>query len=99
MHDSINKFCAEYDGILLQSYNIDTFDPLLLPFRLMRMKGGVDVHDTVDLMMVAISVFIDIKDHAFCKVCSLEFENVLKKESNYTSNYHPFTKWKKVRFI
>ena len=42
MHDGIQKFCTEYNGMMIQSYDPDTFKPVLVPFCLMQMKGGVD---------------------------------------------------------
>ena len=49
MHDGIQKFCTEYNGMMIQSYDPDNFKPLLVPFWLMQMKGGFfDAHEVED---------------------------------------------------
>ena len=81
MHDGIQKFCVEYNGMMIQSYDPDTFDLLLLPFRLMQMKGGVDAHDTVSSLITAFAEFLDIKDNAFHSIRKFNgFEDVLSAD-------------------
>ena len=45
MHDGIQKFSIEYNGMLLQTINPETYDLVLVPFRLIKMHGGVNVYD------------------------------------------------------
>ena len=65
MHDGIQEFVVEYNGMYIQAVHPDTFELLLVPFRLMRMHGGVDAHDTIQSLMTAFAEFLDIKDNAF----------------------------------
>ena len=79
MHDGIQKFVVEYNGMYIQAVHPDTFKLLLVPFRLMRMHGGVDAHDTIQSLMTAFAEFLDIKDNAFhgirTKDCFLDINN------------------------
>ena len=68
MHDGIQKFSVEYNGIFITTIDPDTFKLLLLPFRLMKMKAGVDAHATCESLFLAFSEFINLKDSAFTAV-------------------------------
>ena len=48
MHDGIQKFSIEYNGMLLQTINPETYDLVLVPFRLMKMHGGVNAYDNIE---------------------------------------------------
>ena len=79
MHAGIQKFVVEYNGMYIQAVHPDTFELLLVPFRLMRMHGGVDAHDTIQSLRTAFAEFLDIKDNAFhgirTKDCFLDISN------------------------
>ena len=68
MHDGIMKFSVEYNGMFVTAFDPDTFKLLLLPFRLMKMKGGVNAHDLIESLFTAFSEFIDLKDSAFTNI-------------------------------
>ena len=75
MHDGIMKFDTEYNGMFITSLNPDTFKQVLLPFRLMKMKAGVDAHALVDSLFTAFSEFIELKNSAFVSIPgALNFE-------------------------
>ena len=77
MHNGIQKFAIEYNGILLQTIHPDTYDLMLVPFRLMKMKGGVNSHDTIESLMNAFGELLDIKNSAYDMINTFNgFENV-----------------------
>ena len=68
MHDRIQNFSVEYNGIFITTIDPGTFKLLLLPFPLMKMKAGVDAHATCESSFLAFSESINLKDSAFTAV-------------------------------
>ena len=81
MHDGIQKFSIEYNSMLLQTINPETYDLVLLPFRLMKMHGGVNAYDNIESLMNAFGELLDIKDSAYQMIRTIDgFENVIRGE-------------------
>ena len=81
MHDGIQKFSIEYNGMLLQTINPGTYNLVLVPFRLMKMHGGVNAYDNIESLMNAFGKLLDIKNSAYQMLRTIdEFENVIRGE-------------------
>ena len=81
MHDGIQKCSIEYNGMLLQTINPETYDLVLVPFRLMKMHGGVNAYDNIESLMNAFGELLDIKNSAYQMICTIDgFENVIRGE-------------------
>ena len=66
MHDGIQKFSIEYNS-MLQTISPETYDLVLVPFRLMKMHGGVNAYDNIESLMNAFGELLDIKNSAHTK--------------------------------
>ena len=81
MHDGIQKFSIEYNGMLLQTINPETYDLVLVPFCLMKMHGGVNAYDNVKSLMNAFGELLDIKNSAYQMIRTIDgFENEIRGE-------------------
>ena len=81
MYDSIQKFSIEYNGVLLQAINPETYDLVLVPFHLMKMHGGVNAYDNIESLMNAFGELLDIKNSAYQMIGIIDgFENVIRGE-------------------
>ena len=77
----MQKFSIEYIGMLLQTINPGTYDLALVPFRLMKMHGGVNAYDNIESLMNAFGELLDIKNSPYQIICTIDgFENVIKGE-------------------
>ena len=80
MHNSIQKFSVEYNGMLLQTIIPETYDLVLVPSRLMKMHGGVNVFDNIESMMNAFGELLDMNS-AYQMIRTIDgFENVIQGE-------------------
>ena len=80
MHGGIQKVSIEYNGMLLQTINPERYDLVLVPFRLMKMHGGVNAYN-IESLMNAFGEFLDIKDSAYQIIRTIDgFENVIRGE-------------------
>ena len=80
-HDNIQKFSIEYNSILLQTINPETYDLVLVLFRLMKMHGGVNAYDNIESLMNAFGDLLDIKNSAYQMICTIDgFENMIRGE-------------------
>lgn len=68
MHDGIQKFSIEYNGMFISAVDPDTFKLMLLPFRLMPMKGGPNAHDVIQSLFLAFHKLLQVDDSAFVTV-------------------------------
>ena len=81
MCDSIQKFSIEYNSMLLQTIYPETYDLVLVPFRLMKMHGGVNAYDNIKSLMNAFGELLDIKNSAYQMIRTIDgFENVIRGE-------------------
>ena len=79
MHDGFQKFSIEYNGMLLQTINPEKYDLVLVPFRLMKMYGGVNAYDNIKSLMNAFGELLDIKKSGYQTIRTIdEFENVIE---------------------
>ena len=77
MHDRIQKFSVEYNGMLLQTINSETYDLVLVPFPLMKMHGG----DNIESLMNVFGELLDIKNSAYQMIRTIDgFEKVIRDE-------------------
>ena len=65
MHDGIVKFSTEYNGVFLHGVNMETYEPIFLPYRLQKMRGGVNAYDLVDAIFDTCAKVMNVKDNAF----------------------------------
>ena len=72
MHDGIQKFSIEYNGKFLQTINPETCDFVLVPFRLMKMHGGVNAYDNIESLMNAFGERLDIKNSAYQMIRTID---------------------------
>ena len=81
MHESIQKFSIEYNGMLLQTSNPDTYNLVLVSFRLMKMHDGVNAYDNTESLMNAFGELLDIKNSAYQMTRIIDgFEDVIRGE-------------------
>ena len=81
MHDGIQNFSSEYNSMLLQTINPETYDLVLVPFRLMKMHGGVNAYDNIESLLNAFGELLDIKNSAYQMIRTIDgFENVIRVE-------------------
>ena len=79
MHGGISKFCTEYNGILLQSYDDETFQPLL-PFRLMKMNRGVNDHLGNRKFRKSTNVYPKQKTLSYGQQCAMIDQNFVEHD-------------------
>ena len=81
MHDGIQKILIEYNGMILQTINPETYGLVLVAFRLMKMHGGVNAYNNIESLMNASGELLDIKNSAYKMICTIDgFENVIRGE-------------------
>ena len=67
--------------MLLQTINLETYDLVLVPFRLMKMHGGVNAYDNIESLMNAFGELLDIKNSAYQMIGTIDgFENIIRGE-------------------
>ena len=61
----IVKFATEYNGVHLHRVNMDTYKPVFVPYRLQKMKGGVNAYNLVEALFDTYAEVMNVKDNAF----------------------------------